>query len=247
MKEDFVSIIVPVYNAEKYIEETIQNLQEQTYKNYEIIFVDDKSTDKSAEIIKKYVNDKLILIQNEKNEGPAISRNKGLNNANGRYICFQDADDLWEKDKIEKQLKFIKEKKCAFIYTGFKFKYKNKYKIVNVQQELTYKQALINMKILTISVMFDTNKIDKELLKMPDIQNEEIATWYKILRNNYVAYGIDEPLVTYRKTKKTRSSNKLKNFKNRWYIYKKIEKLNNIQAIYYMICYVFFGIKKRIN
>ena len=247
MKEDLISIIVPVYNAEKYIEETIKNLQQQTYKNYEIIFIDDKSTDRSVEIIKKYLDDNLILIQNDKNEGPAISRNKGLDNANGRYICFQDADDLWEIDKLEKQLRFIKSKKCAFVYTGFKFKYKNKDKTVKIQEELTYKQALINMRILTISVMFDLTKIDKELLKMPDIQNEEISTWYKILRKGYIAYGINEPLVTYRKTRKTRSSNKWKNFRNRWYIYKKIEKFNHIQSIYYMLCYVFFGIKKRIN
>ena len=120
----------------------------------------------------------------------------------GRYICFQDADDLWEKDKLEEQLKFMKMKQCAFSYTGFKFKYKNKYKILNVQPELTYKRALINIKILTIAVMFDITKIDKELLKMSDIQNEEISTWYKILRNGYVAYGINELLVIYRKTKK---------------------------------------------
>ena len=115
-----VSIVVPVYNAEKFLKDTIKTVTNQTYENWELLLVDDCSTDKSVKIIMEYQQkDKRIkLFLNSKNSGAAISRNKGIEESRGRYIAFLDADDLWEPKKLEKQVAFMQEKDCAFSFTG---------------------------------------------------------------------------------------------------------------------------------
>lgn len=248
MENNLVSIIIPLYNKEKYIDETINNIKKQTYKNWELIIIDDCSEDNSYDIAKKHQCENIYILKNQYNEGPAISRNKGLEKAVGRYICYQDADDLWDEYKLEKQLKFMKENNCAFSYTGFRYiNKKGRIKRrINIQSELTYNEALKDIRILTISTMFDLKKIDKCLLKMPNINSEEIATWWNILRNGYTAYGINEALVYYRKTKKSLTSNKLKSANNRWNIYRKYEKFSIPKSLYYFIHYVYYAIIKRL-
>lgn len=245
-KEPKVSVIIPVYNAEKWIERTIENIEEQTYKNIEIILVDDASIDNSLNIIKRLINEKTKLVILKENVGAAIARNKGLELASGRYICFQDADDWWEKDKIEKQVEFMKEKDCAFSYTAFEYVFKHRKKNVYVPETLDYKKALKDTRILVSSAIFDTEKINKELLFMPNIGAEDIATWWKILKNGYVAYGLNEVLVNYFQTKNSRSSNKLKSAISRWNVYRKTEGFSILKTIYYFLFYAFYGIKKRL-
>lgn len=245
-KEPKVSVIIPVYNAEKWIERTIENIEEQTYKNIEIILVDDASIDNSLNIIKRLINEKTKLVILKENVGAAIARNKGLELASGRYICFQDADDWWEKDKIEKQVEFMKEKDCAFSYTAFEYVFKHRKKKVYVPEKLDYKKALKDTRILVSSVMFDIEKIDKKLLFMPNIKAEDIATWWKILKEGYIAYGLNKVLVYYFQLKYSRSSNKLKSAISRWNVYRKIEKFGILKSLYYFLFYIFYAIKKRI-
>ena len=222
MKEELVSIITSLYNKEKYIEETIKSVKEQTYTNWELIIVDDLSEDKGKEICNKYINEKVKVISLDKNVGPAVARNKGIDIAKGRYIAFLDADDVWKKDKLEKQIKFMKENNYVFTYTEFKYidengKAKNKY--TQVDKEINYKEALKKIRILTSTVMIDLKEIKKGLVKMPDVKSEDIATWWNILRQGYIAYGLQECLVYYRVSKESLSGNKLKSAKNRWKLY----------------------------
>ena len=166
-------------------------------------------------------------MDNDKNKGPAISRNNGVDKASGRFICFLDADDIWDNDKLEKQLKFMQEMNIAFSFHSYEFANEDcipSGKKVIAKRKLTYKQALKNNIISTITVMFDTVKIDKELIKMPNLKYvEDTATWWKILRNNYVAYGIPNLFSYYRRTKKTQSSNKVRTQKALWILYRKEE------------------------
>lgn len=254
MKEDKVSIIVPVYNAEKFIEETISCVINQTYKNWELILIDDMSKDNSCSIIKKIIKnnkDKDIkLIKLEEKGMAAGARNKGIEKATGRYLCYIDADDLWDKDKLEKQVQFMKEKKCAFSYTSYEFADENckpSGKKVIAKEKLTYKQAMKNNIISTITVMFDLDKINKELLMMPNLQYiEDTASWFKILRNGYVAYGIPNVFSYYRRTPGTSSSNKFKTLKRVWNLYRKEEKLNIFQSCYYFFMKNINAILRRI-
>ncbi len=250
--EDKVSIIVPVYRAESYITDTIKMVREQTYKNWELILVDDASDDKSAELIRKVIDEasaeaesvntaegvclkaafsktgQIILISKNKNEGAAAARNTGIGLAQGRYIAFLDADDVWFPNKLEKELAFIKEKEAAFAFTAYEFgdeQAKGLGKVVKVPEELGYKKALTRTVIFTSTVMFDMDRIKKEQILMPAVESEDTAAWWKILRSGYTAYGLNEVLVIYRRPKKSLSSNKFKAMKRIWSLYRKEERL----------------------
>ncbi len=252
MKEELISIIIPVYNAENFIEDTIKTIENQTYKNFEIILINDCSTDKSIELIRKKAskNEKIKLINLEKNSGAAIARNTGIDIANGRYIAFLDADDLWDSKKLEKQIKFMREKKCSFSYTSYEFAYRNGVgngKIVSVPETINYKQALKNTTIWTSTVMFDLNKLDKELIKMPNVKRgQDTATWWKVLKKIDKAYGINEVLSYYRRTNNTLSSNKLTALKRTWNLYRNVEHFNIFYSFYNFVWYCFNAIKRRI-
>ena len=238
MKKDLISIVIPVYNAEKYLNDTINTFFNQTYKNWEAIFIDDCSNDNSRKIIEDYSNkDKRIKYYcQEKNGGPALARNRGVDLAKGQFFCYMDADDLWQEDKLEKQINFMKEKECAFSYTSYEFSNEDGIptgKRVIAKETLKYEQALKNTIISTITVMFDLSKIDKELIKMPDLKYvEDTATWWKILRNGYVAYGIPKVFSYYRRMKNSNSSNKLRTQKPLWNLYREVEKISFIKSIY---------------
>ena len=119
MEEELVSIIMPSYNTGKFIKETINSVISQTYSNWELIIVDDCSTDNTDEILKNINDDRIIYLKNEKNSGAAVSRNKALREAKGRWMAFLDSDDLWVPQKLEKQIKFMKGNGYYFTYTNY--------------------------------------------------------------------------------------------------------------------------------
>lgn len=248
--EDLVSIIVPVYNAEEFINDTIKTVQDQTYKNWELIMIDDCSTDRSTEQILKYKSDKIKLIKLKKNSGAAICRNTGIKEAKGRYIAFLDADDLWKKEKLEVQLEFMKEKKCAFSFTGYEFADKDGVgngKIVKVPEKINYKQALKNTTIWTSTVMFNMNKLKKEDIYMPDVKRgQDTATWWKVLKTGVEAYGLNKNLSIYRRSTGTLSSNKFKALKRTWDLYRNVERLNIFYSLYNFLWYCFNAARRRI-
>lgn len=249
---NLISIIMPVYNCQEYIQETIESIKNQTYKNWELIIVDDYSTDKSIEIIQeaiKEIAEKTKIIDLKENQGVAIARNIALENARGRYIAYIDADDIWKKEKLEKQLEFISKNNYGFTYTSFTYLRKNNTKkdINIIPLKLDYKKALKDTAILTSTVMIDTNKINKELLKMPNIRRgQDMATWWKILKNNNTAYCLNERLTFYRRRKNSISINKITAIKRTWNLYRNVEKFSLIKSMYYFSFYAINAIKKRI-
>ncbi len=247
--EGLVSIVVPVYNAGKYIEKTIRMVQEQTFTNWELILVDDCSQDDGAKKIEPFLSDKIRLIQKEKNEGAAAARNTGLDHMRGRYLAFLDADDVWRKEKLEKELDFMRKKDCAFCFTAYEFgdeEANGTGKVVNVPETLTFKQALPRTVIFTTTVLFDTEKIDKKLLKMPQVPSEDTATWWQILRAGYTAYGLNENLAVYRRPAKSLSSNKFVALKRIWFLYRRQAGLSVVKSAYYFVVWAFLAVKRRI-
>ena len=239
-----VSVIIPVYNSSKYIKECILSVINQTYKNLEIIVVDDKSTDNSLNIVKSIKDKRIRLIELKKNMGVAIARNKGIEVSIGDYICFLDSDDYWYHDKIEKQVKFIRNK--AFIYSKYLYLKNDKTHIANVPKSLTYEQLLKNTAIFTSTVMVNMKYLKKEDIYMPNIDSEDSGTWLNILKIIDKAYGMQEVLSIYRVGNRTLSSNKIKSMKKTWNLYK-IEKLSFFKRLYCFICYGFNAIKRRIK
>ena len=248
-----VSIIVPVFNAEKFIVQTIECVQNQTYNNWELLLVADGCEDKSEELIEQHsiaTGDKRVqLLRQSENLGAAQARNRGIKEAKGRYIAFLDSDDLWMPQKLEKQLRFMEKKDVAFSFTGYEFADENARgtgKIVTIPDKLTYKEALKNTTIFTTTVIFDTQKIDKNKLFMPQVKSEDTALWWKILRENYIAYGLNENLALYRRAGKTLSSNKLEAVRRIWNLYRKVEKLSLGASIYNFCFWAIRAVKRRV-
>ena len=249
---DLISIIVPVYNSEKYLPDTINCILKQTYDKFELILVDDCSKDNSVKLIKEFMkkDERIKLIELMKNRGSATARNIGIDNALGKYLAFIDSDDLWDNDKLEKQVKFMKEKDIAFSYTSYEFANEecvpNGKKVV-AKDKLMYKEALKNNIISTITVMFDLDKIDKELIKMPNLKYvEDTATWWKILRSGYDAYGLSDVYSYYRRIPNSQSVNKFRTLKVLWNLYRKVEGLNIFSASYYFMIKNIHAVLRRV-
>jgi teichuronic acid biosynthesis glycosyltransferase TuaG len=251
MIDELISIIVPVYNAQDFIAKTIEFVQAQTYEKWELILVDDGSTDKSVEIInnKSQTDSRVRLIRQEINGGAAKARNRGIDESRGRYICFLDSDDIWERGKLSRELEFMKSQNAGFVFTGYEFADEEGNglgKIVKVPDKLTYSQALKNTTIFTSTVMIDRKLIPDEDIYMPYIASEDTATWWNILRGGRVAYGLNENLVKYRRSSNTLSSNKMVAVKRIWDLYRKHEHMGIIKSLYCMLFWAFRAVFRRI-
>lgn len=177
--EDLVSIIMPSYNTGAFIAESIQSVLNQTYTNWELIIVDDCSTDNTDEILNMYLEDKRIrYLKNEKNFGAAISRNRALREAKGRYIAFLDSDDLWEPEKLRLQLSFMKEKGYAFTYTDYRMQVNGVWQpYIYTAPDVVNRRKMYNYCYFsTITVMYDSNVVG--LIQIADIKkNNDYAMW----------------------------------------------------------------------
>ena len=218
-RNPLVSIIIPVFNAEKFLRDTISTIKSQTYTNWEAIFVDDCSTDNGTKIIKSEEDPRIKLISKKVNSGSAKTRNVGISKAKGKYICFLDADDSWKPEKLEKQIVFMKKTDAAFSFTGYEFADENckpNGKKVFVPEKMNYGQALKNTTIFISTVMFDMSKLSKEDITMPNVRSEDTATWWKVLKKIDYAYGLNKILSYYRRSTNTKSANKLKAISQTW-------------------------------
>lgn len=252
-RNGLVSIIVPVYNVKKYIAEAMDCVRAQTYENWELLLVEDGSSDGTPEVITDYLartgDERIRLLRQPVNQGAARARNRGLAEAEGRYIAYLDADDLWMPQKLEHELSYMEEKQAAFVFTGYEFadeQGRGTGKVVRVPKELSYKEALKNTTIFTTTVLFDTDRIPKELLEMPVIKSEDTALWWKVLRNGYTAYGLDENLAKYRRAGRTLSSNKLEALRRIWNLYRRAEGMSVLSSAYHFCFWAARAVRRRI-
>ncbi len=246
--DNTVSVIMPVYNVEKYIDRTLASIFAQTYKDIEIIIVDDCSKDKSAEIIINYreTHPEIVYHLQEKNMGAGAARNKALELAHGRYVAFLDSDDSWRPDKIERQLTLMKEQNTPFCYTAIEMMNENDVTTKtkrNLKEKCDYNYLLHNTIIATSSVVIDRSLLGD--FRMPLRRGgQDYATWLKLLRNGIVAYGINEALVRYRVSGNSLSSNKFKSIKQVWEIQTQDEKIGKIRALWNLFCFCCNAIRK---
>lgn len=250
--QDKVSIITPSWNSERYIVDTIKSVQNQTYKNWEMIIVDDCSTDSTVDIVENIAKDdpRIKVFMQPTNGGAAKARNKSLKESTGRYVAYLDADDIWKPEKLEKQVAFMKENEYGFSCTSYEVindKGHILHKEIHMLPEVDYGGFLTNNLLQTVGIMVDTYIVDKKYLKMPDIRRrQDAATWLQILKKGYKCYGMNEVLAEYRRTEKSLSSNKLKAVKGMWSLYRDIEKLSLPFSCYCFMRYVFFAVWKRV-
>jgi glycosyltransferase involved in cell wall biosynthesis len=242
-----ISIITPCYNASKYIAATIESVQNQTYKHWELLIVDDFSTDNSVSIIKSYQqNDNRIkLLELKQNSGPAIVRNKGIEQAQGSYLTFIDADDIWLSNFIEVSLNKVKNSE-GFVFASyhrFDEALKPLYKDFIVPEKVTYAAILKTNSISCLTAFIDINRLGK--LYMPNIlYRQDMGLWLQYLKTIDVALGIKQPLAIYRIRKKSHSRNKLKLLKHQWDFYRNNAKLSMVKSAYFFSMWIVLGIKK---
>lgn len=242
---DKVSIITPVYNSGKYIRETIESVLSQTYTNFELILINDKSTDESLNICKSYNDNRIKIIDLKENVGVCSARNIGTEHASGRYIAFLDSDDVWLSDKLSKQIKFMEKSQSEISCTEYERVDENGEKIgyISIKEKISYEDMLKNNYVGCLTVVYDTYKIGKMYFEKIN-KNEDYLLWLKIIKKVQYIYGLCENTAKYRVIRGSRSSNKFKVVLSRWEIYRKYEKLNIFSSFYYIINYGIIALVK---
>lgn len=248
MKEELVSIIMPSYNTGKFIQETIDSVINQTYDNWELIIVDDCSSDNTDEIVKSIKDGRIVYLKNKKNSGAAISRNKALKMAKGKWVAFLDSDDLWKKDKLEKQIEFMKNNNYHFSYTNYieiDEESKPNGKRITGPTRITEKGMTNYCWPGCLTVMYDAEKIG--LIQIEDIKkNNDYAMWLKISKK-VDCYLLNEELAMYRKRNGSISNHSYVSLiKWHYKLYKDIENKNAILAVNNTMRNLLFGLIKKI-
>lgn len=246
-----VSIITPTYNSEKFITETIQSVQNQTYTNWEMVIVDDCSTDKTVAIIQQYMEEdhRIHLIRLNKNSGASKARNEAIKVVKGDFMTFLDADDIWFPEFIENSIQTIKNTGIPFVFSSYKRaneKLELVYSDFIVPQKVTYTDILKTNSISCLTAFIDVKKLGIKF--MPDIRKrQDMGLWLKYLKEIPFAYGVQEPKAIYRIRENSLSRNKKALLKYQWQFYRQVEKISILKSLYYMIHWMVRGFLKYRN
>ena len=245
---ELVSIIMPSYNTAKFIGETISSVLAQTYTNWELIIVDDCSTDNTDEVVAGYDDPRIRYLKNEKNSGAAVSRNYALREATGKWIAFLDSDDLWYPEKLEKQIAFMEENGYDFTYTDYEIVMPNGEKlpyIFTAPKKVTRRKLFNYCYFSTITVVYNREKIG--LVQIADVKkNNDYAMWFEALKKA-VAYRFPHCLSTYCKRENSISSGKkTKLIKHHYILYRKALKKSKLVSVILTLNNLFFGVLKKI-
>lgn len=247
--DPLVSVVIPAFNAEETILQSIQSVLNQTHRKLELIIVDDASTDKTLQIASVCAkkDSRIHIIQHIKNLGVSYSRNHGIEVSQGEWIALLDSDDMWQPDKIEKQCKAIRTSpSCSICFTGAAFidEQNHFYRYtLSVPQRIGYRELLKQNLISCSSVL-----VKKEALKLhpmicDPMIHEDYATWLQILKDEPYAIGIDEPLLIYRIGRHSKSGNKFRAAKMQWRSYKVVG-IHGLNALRYFVAYTWRNLRK---
>lgn len=248
MKKGLVSIIMPSYNSEKYISESIDSILKQKYTQWELLIIDDCSTDNTRivvnEYLDKYKNIKYIIL--EKNSGPSVARNKGIELSEGEYIAFLDSDDLWKENKLTTQVKLMEINDWALSFSEYE-EIDDSGNFLNIKIKIPsnpigYYRYLLSTPIGCLTAMYSVKKLGK--VYFPNLRNrEDTGLWLKILKKE-LAYPILQSLAYYRIRNNSITANKIKLIKYHWKLYFKIEKLGYIKSIFFILSIIFVKVFK---
>lgn len=251
-----ISIIIPSYNSENYIASTLDSVCAQTYRDFEVLVMNDCSQDRTAEIVSAYAqrDSRIRLVNLDGNQGVSHARNMGVQMAHGEWIAFLDSDDLWTKDKLEKQLKRqkqIQEKQPmsspVFLFTGSSFIDEQGTplnSVLHVPERIGFRELLKQNVISCSSVLVRRDLMLKYPMPHVEKLHEDFATWLSILKSEQIeAYGLDEPLLIYRIARTSRSGNKVKAARMTYDAYRYVG-LNFFEAMQNWIIYSIRSIRK---
>lgn len=247
MEKELVSIITPMYKGAAFVGQTIESVQQQTYKNWEIIIVDDCSPDNEAgiEVVKTYAakDKRIVLIASKENKGSSGARNIALHEAKGQYIAFLDSDDLWFPCFLEKQLTFMKKQNAALVFSSYRRIDENtKEEILSpfiVPPKVNYRSLLKTCPIFPSTAIYDLNKCGRKYYfneKMGSLRDDYVY-WLEMLKEITYAYGNKDVMVDYRMRKTSVTANKKKVVYPQWKVLREVEKLPFLSCVYYICCW----------
>lgn len=242
-----ISVIMPAYNAEKYIGQAIESVIAQTFGNWELLIIDDASSDATARIACDYAerDERIRVYKKPENSGVANSRNLGFEKAGGEWIALLDSDDVWYSEKLEKQLELTKRSGAEIIYCAYEMidESGNKISDFSVPESADYSYMLKRC-VLSCSTVLLARETIQENRFSTEYYHEDYALWLKLLKKGYKATGCTEMLAAYRVAENSRSGDKLRAAKNRWMIFRKAEKLPFFKAVWAFIGYAYYGFVK---
>ena len=245
-----ISIIMAAYNAEKTIGYAVESVLAQTYKDYELLVVNDCSADNTEAIVKSYAekDSRVKLISTPENLGVSLTRLEGLKRARGEWIAILDSDDAWMPEKLEKQIALQNKSEADIVFTAVTYidsDGKSLNWVLRVPKSVDYKK-LLKQNIITNSSAITKKDLFEQHYAIGDEMHEDFALWLKILRDGYKAYAVNEPLTIYRVSTDSKSGNKLKSAVMNWKTYRYM-KINLFLSAYYMFWYTINGILKYRN
>lgn len=247
MKDLLISIVTPNFNSEKYISKTIESVQAQTYTNWEMVIIDDCSSDNSVAIIKRYMktDTRIRLIELTENLGPAASRNAGIEIVKGTYLTFIDSDDLWMPHFLEISIQNI-QNSDGFVFASYHRFDENLqpyFKDFVVPKKVNYTDILETNSISCLTAFIDIQKLGK--MYMPNVRyRQDMGLWLQYLQKIPFAVGIQEPLAIYRIRKKSHSRNKINLISHQWNFYRKVAKLSILNSLKFILLWILNGLKK---
>lgn len=243
-----VSVIMPAYNAEEFIEEAISSVQAQEVSDWELIVIDDGSQDGTQKIVEQFMqkDSRIRLIVNEANMGVGKSRNRGLDMCRGEYVALLDSDDYWKPQMLTKMIACAQCTNADIIYCSYAIVDEKGKKLCNdfiVPEETNFRQSMIRS-VITCSTVLITKKIAENHRFPTDIYHEDIALWFQLLRDGVAARGVTDILAAYRQRENSKTANKLKSACRRWVIYRKHLNLPVLDCISLLIQYGYYGLIK---
>lgn len=246
MEDRLVSIITPAYNAEKYIGDAIESVLAQTYKNWEMIIVNDGSKDHTEEVVRHYKDDRIKFHNLEKNSGVAVAMNTAISLAKGSILAFLDADDIWKPEKLRKHVDFMVKNNYGFTFSAYEIMRENGYKYVHAPKSQNYGQYLRNTVIGTSVAMLDLDIIGHDFRMVNLRKDLDSMTWARLLREGHIAYGLDESLAYYRYVETSISNDKWKAATNHWQNCRQVEHIPFFRCLWYFIGYAYNAVKKHL-
>ena len=249
MQDNLVSIITPIYNGEQFMSQTIESVLRQTYPHWEMLIVNDGSNDRSESIARQYAaEDSRIRVLTQANAGSAAARNNGIRTAKGRYIALLDADDLWEDDFLESQLKFMSENKAEVVCGAHRRIDESGNEILKPffpPERATYKDLLKTNSISCLTGLYDSALHGKVYLheEFGSLRDDHIY-WLEIVKQAGVVYGNQKIVGSYRMSKESVTYNKKKLIVPQYKVYREVEKMSILKSLYYLSHWAWNGFKK---
>lgn len=248
--DGLVSVIMPAYNAERFISQAIESVRSQTYKNWELIVCDDQSSDRTRSIIAEFVrfDPRISQVQSVRNAGPGHARNLAIAEGRGRWLAFLDSDDVWDREKLRNTLAHAERCGSALTFTAYQRISEDGSRAgrtIRVPSSVTYRQLLRTNVIATSTVLIDRFKISNFQM-VERVFFDDFIAWLQITKEGHKTAGLSAVLTKYRTRKKSFSSNKIRSARKVIWIYRNTESLNTIQTAWYLLHYTTHGILKHL-